>query len=356
MTDPEQPVVPDPEWDAYRESLSAALSPAAVDLLDRTAHNSIETQRRMEQNRSEGRGDSMELSWLADERSQLDSEWNDLGLNQEQESAAYRYLRAAEARAEGGDWRKARGEPIGPAASTAPTGGQTPSELDADTGHYDDGHGLGWRSPPAPSLPDDAPNPWQRLTPATRRAGAIGGVVLLAVGGISAAVALSGGGSSPAKVGANEGTVQTSTSLPGGGSASTLGGSATAPPSLSPITAYFNQAAFSTYYTEPVYNPSWTYTWSVSMSIDTDCAQGFQGSTPTPDKAKWYHANTSEGGPCNHSGKAYNSTTGHPGTVRLLITPPDKTWQCELLFNGTAPNNQDPNGPAAGTTPQCQRA
>lgn len=120
------------------------------------------------------------------------------------------------------------------------------------------------------------------------------------------------------------------------------------------ITAYFDQGAFSTYYTEPIYNPSWSYTWSVSIPVDPDCGQGFHGSAPTPDKATWKHSDTSEGGTCNHSGQDYNNTTGHPGTVTLVVTPPDKSWHCEMLFYGTAPNNQDPRNPAVGNNPQCQ--
>lgn len=121
------------------------------------------------------------------------------------------------------------------------------------------------------------------------------------------------------------------------------------------ITAYFDQGAFSTYYTEPIYNPSWSYSWSVSIPVDPKCADGFHGSTPTPDKATWYHANTTQGGPCNHSGNAYSDATGHPGTVSLVVTPSDHSWHCEMLFNGSAPNNQDPRNPAVGNNPQCQR-
>ena len=121
------------------------------------------------------------------------------------------------------------------------------------------------------------------------------------------------------------------------------------------ITAYFDQGAFTTYYTEPIYDPTWTYQWSATIPVDPQCENGFTGSTPTPDKAKWYHANTTQGGPCNHSGDAYNDTVGHPGTVTLVVMPPDKSWTCEMLFNGTAPNNQDPRSPAVGNNPQCQR-
>jgi hypothetical protein len=129
------------------------------------------------------------------------------------------------------------------------------------------------------------------------------------------------------------------------------------PPTIYPsaISAYFDQGAFSTYYTEPVYDPTWTYKWSVSIPTDPSCASGFKGSTPTPDKATWYHADTSEGGPCNHSIQIYSSVTGHPGTVTLVVTPKDNSWTCEMTFNGTAPQNQDSRTPAIGNNPQCQK-
>ncbi len=120
-----------------------------------------------------------------------------------------------------------------------------------------------------------------------------------------------------------------------------------------PIQAIFDQSVYSTFYTEPVTDPSWKYAWSVSIPVDPNCASGFHGNAPSPYQATWYHADQTEGGPCNHSGNAYNDTTGHPGQVTLVVTPADRSWTCTATFFGTAPNTSPGGPPMVGDSPQC---
>jgi len=118
-----------------------------------------------------------------------------------------------------------------------------------------------------------------------------------------------------------------------------------------PITAYFDQATFSTYYSEPQSDPSWTYTWSLSIPRDPECAAGFKSSAATPNKASWYHQDTDQGGPCNHT--AYNEEIGHPGTITLVVQPKDGSWTCTMKLRGSAPHNTRPAHPLVGSAPKC---
>ena len=83
-----------------------------------------------------------------------------------------------------------------------------------------------------------------------------------------------------------------------------------------------------------------TFVWTVVMQADFGCAAGFKPNSPNPNQASWYHADVSEGGPCNHFG------TDHPGTVYLVVSNTD--WVCTALYQGTLGGQ----GPAA---PPCQR-
>jgi hypothetical protein len=125
------------------------------------------------------------------------------------------------------------------------------------------------------------------------------------------------------------------------------------PPQLNPIDAAFTQSAFSTVYTENATGQDLRYQWSVSIPIDPGCAEGFHPNSPEAYEATWYHADVSEGGPCNHTGNDYDATgRGHPGTVTLVVS--DGTWSCVATYYGTQGDNGAPQG--VGSPPQpCQQ-
>lgn len=104
------------------------------------------------------------------------------------------------------------------------------------------------------------------------------------------------------------------------------------PPVLKKIHAVFTPAAFSTTYTENASGQNLKYVWTVSIPADPGCAKGFQPNTPLAQQATWYHADVSEGGPCNH-GVYDASGRGHPGTVTVTVT--DAYWRCVATYFGT---------------------
>jgi hypothetical protein len=127
-------------------------------------------------------------------------------------------------------------------------------------------------------------------------------------------------------------------------------------PTLKPIHAVFTPASAgqscsppscTTVYTEDATGQGLTYSWSVSIPKDPDCARGFQPNKPNPDQATWYHADVSEGGYCNHTGQDYNASgSGHPGTVTVVVT--NASWSCKATFDGTQGPQAQPSsdGPA----------
>lgn len=146
------------------------------------------------------------------------------------------------------------------------------------------------------------------------------GVLVLAGAGIGAFFATSGGG----------GPSLPATSLAG---AATTTAAVPAAPVLAPLVAVFNSDAYSTYYIEHVQGaPGATYTWSVAMSADTPCQQGFKGNTPSDNEATWFHADVTgtPSGPCNH---AFYGAQGHPGTVTVVVTT--SHWICTASYVGT---------------------
>lgn len=145
------------------------------------------------------------------------------------------------------------------------------------------------------------------------------------------------------------------------------------PPTLSPIHAVFTPAPpgqrcsppyCTTVYTEVASlfdkqpGEGLQFVWTVAIPNDPGCARGFQPSTPDPDKATWYHADESEGGPCNHAGGTYNATgNGHPGLVTVTVS--DADWACIATFNGTQgpqaqPTSDGPAPEACQATPKSQ--
>ena len=68
----------------------------------------------------------------------------------------------------------------------------------------------------------------------------------------------------------------------------------------------------------------------------------FEGNTPQPNQASWYHADTSEGGHCSHV-KYDASGRGHPGLVTVYVS--DGYWTCTATYYGT----QGDNGATSGT-------
>ena len=134
-------------------------------------------------------------------------------------------------------------------------------------------------------------------------------------------------------------------------------------PILKPIHAVFtpmatgqscSPPACQTVYTEEAtkaeYGGDLTYSWSVSIPADAECAKGFQPNVPAENQATWYHADTSQGGTCNHSGSDYDSSgSGHPGMVTVIVT--NDYWSCTATYYGT----QGPQGQPTGDGPPPQR-
>jgi Divergent InlB B-repeat domain len=126
-----------------------------------------------------------------------------------------------------------------------------------------------------------------------------------------------------------------------------------AAPVLRPIHAVFTQATFSTVYTENATGQDLKYQWAVSIPADPPCASGFQPGKPQANQATWYHADVSEGGPCNHSGSTYDATgRGHPGTVVVVVS--NGYWSCVATYYGTQGDNGAPEGDGAAPQP-CRR-
>jgi hypothetical protein len=118
-------------------------------------------------------------------------------------------------------------------------------------------------------------------------------------------------------------------------------------PRLLPIHASFDQSRFSTYYTETAIGDDLKYAWGVAIPIDPQCAGGFMPNTPLASQASWFHADVTEGGPCNHSGTAYDPNNGgHPGTIVVVVS--NKDWSCTATYFGTLSGD----GP---TPPACTR-
>lgn len=127
-------------------------------------------------------------------------------------------------------------------------------------------------------------------------------------------------------------------------------------PTLKPIHAVFNPAPAgqschppycTTVYTEDANGHGLSYTWTVSIPKDPNCAKGFQPNKPNPNQATWYHADVSEGGYCNHTGQDYNASgSGHPGTVTVVVS--NASWTCKATFDGTQGPQAQPtwDGPA----------
>jgi hypothetical protein len=127
-------------------------------------------------------------------------------------------------------------------------------------------------------------------------------------------------------------------------------GSGTLPePRLLPLHAFFDQSRFSTYYTETAIGDSLTYGWAVSIPADPPCAAGFTPNTPLASQASWFHADVSEGGPCNHSGTTYDPNNGgHPGTVVVVVS--NKDWNCVATYFGTLSGDGPTPKPCTRTT------
>ena len=120
-----------------------------------------------------------------------------------------------------------------------------------------------------------------------------------------------------------------------------------APKYPGPIAANFDQAAYSTVYSEPVTDPNWTYQWSLQMQADPECASGFTPNSPAPNQADWFHADKNPTppepqGPCDHK---FYGANGHPGVVTLVVIGPG--FRCQAQYSGTVSGTSNP--------PQCIR-
>jgi hypothetical protein len=116
-------------------------------------------------------------------------------------------------------------------------------------------------------------------------------------------------------------------------------------PVLKPIHAVFDQATFTTTYTEDATGPDLEYKWSVSIPVDEECATGFNGNSPKPNQATWFHKDKAQGGSCNHDG-LHIGPRGHPGTVTVIVS--NLGWSCKAIYEGTEGLGGNPvgDGPA----------
>jgi hypothetical protein len=135
-------------------------------------------------------------------------------------------------------------------------------------------------------------------------------------------------------------------------------------PQLSPIHAVFTASAVpgcsppacTTVYTETAKGHNLRFHWTLEIPADPGCAKGFKPGSPNANQATWFHADESEGGPCNHSGNAYDAAgSGHPGTVSVAVR--NKYWICTATFHGTQGTTGAPvaDGPAPDPDACVQR-
>jgi hypothetical protein len=125
-------------------------------------------------------------------------------------------------------------------------------------------------------------------------------------------------------------------------------------PLPTPIKAVFDSDKFTTTYTEDATAPpgqTLKYAWSLKFDADTKCITGFKPSSPTPNQATWYHADTSIGGPCGHLSTQLG-TRGHKGTVTVVVS--DDNWTCTLTYAGTEGDGGQKTGVGDPLVP-CQR-
>jgi hypothetical protein len=127
------------------------------------------------------------------------------------------------------------------------------------------------------------------------------------------------------------------------------------PPKLKPIHMTFNGLEYTTYYKEDATDPAGrtlTYKWGLAIPLDPLCANGFKPNNPEPNYASWYHRDTLEGGPCDHT-KFDENGSGHPGDVVVVVS--NGVWNCAATYHGS----QGPQGQVVddGPPPQqpCQR-
>jgi hypothetical protein len=128
-----------------------------------------------------------------------------------------------------------------------------------------------------------------------------------------------------------------------------------APPVLKPIHMTFNGADFTTFYKEEATDAAGrklSYQWSLAIPLDPPCANGFKPNKPEESTASWFHADTTEGGPCDHS-KYDAAGSGHPGDVVVVVS--NGIWKCAATFHGSQGSEGEPI--ADGPPPQpCTRA
>jgi hypothetical protein len=134
-------------------------------------------------------------------------------------------------------------------------------------------------------------------------------------------------------------------------------------PTITPIHAVFTPStvpgcsppACTTVYTENATGQDLTYQWTVSIPADPNCAAGFHPNQPQLNQATWYHADESEGGPCNHSGTTYDPTGhGHPGTVVVVVS--NSAWTCTATYFGTQGDQGNPVGDGDPPQPCKQKS
>jgi hypothetical protein len=187
-----------------------------------------------------------------------------------------------------------------------------------------------------------------------KRPATLGALGAVALAGIGIGVAATGGvGGSSTTATTVTTSLPTTTAAPAAAGATATSSSAPVvvpPPTLTPVQAVFTQSAFHTIYTENatpgIIGQTLSYAWSVSIPNDPECAAGFKGNTPQSNQATWYHADASQGGPCNHAGQDYGAS-GHPGTVTVVVSA--GSWHCTATIYGTITQQ--------GPTPsQCTRS
>ncbi len=127
-----------------------------------------------------------------------------------------------------------------------------------------------------------------------------------------------------------------------------------APPQLRAIRGHFDSAVFTTFYKEEATDAAGrklTYKWAISIPLDPACANGFSPNKPQENEASWNHADTSEGGHCDHA-KYDASGSGHPGDVAVVVS--NGIWNCGATIHGSQGEEAEEN--FVGVPPQaCTR-
>jgi hypothetical protein len=164
-------------------------------------------------------------------------------------------------------------------------------------------------------------------------------VAILLGGGVAIAIAVGGGN----KKRTNAQAPLTTPAAPTTTATSTAAVAAPSAPTVTQVSATFDQAQRATFYTvsaEASGQRTPTFEWKLTPPQADPTCDDFSVVAGKPNEAVWRHADTDG---CNH---ATMGPAGHPGTV--TVTVKTSAWECTATFFGT---NTDQGPPAR----RCRR-